>query len=95
MIIDRLNSIDPIRDPQKSSAGGKAGKAADGDSISISSDAAQKADLYKAFELAKAAPEVRADRVAELKAKINQPGYIDDAVVAMTADRIVDQLLGS
>lgn len=95
MIIDRLNSIDPIRDPQKSASNGKAGKAAGGDSISISSDAAQKADLYKAFELAKAAPEVRADRVAELKAKINEPSYINDAVVSMTADKIVDQLLGS
>jgi len=95
MIIDRLNSIDPIRDPQKSSLGGRAGKVAGGDSISISNDAAQKADLYKAFEIAKSAPEVRADRVAELKAKINEPSYIDDAVVSMTADKIVDQLLGS
>jgi negative regulator of flagellin synthesis FlgM len=95
MIIDRLNSIDPIRDPQKSSLGGKAEKAAGGDSISISSDATQKADLYKAFELAKAAPETRSDRIAELKAKINEPSYIDDAVVSMTADRIIDQLFGS
>ena len=95
MIIDRLNSIDPIRDPQKSSLGGKAGKAADRDSISISSDAAQKADLFKALEIAKAAPEVRIDRVAELKARINEPSYIDDAVISMTADKIVDQLLGS
>ncbi len=95
MIIDRLNSIDPIRDPQKTSASGKVGKAAGGDSISISSDAAQKADLYKAIEVAKAAPEMRQDRIAELKAKINEPSYIDDAVVSMTADRIVDQLLGS
>lgn len=93
MIIDRLNSIDPIRDPQKSSVGGKAEKVR-GDSISISSDAAQKADLYKTLELAKAAPDVRSDRVAELKAKINEPGYINDAVVSMTADRIIDQLFG-
>jgi negative regulator of flagellin synthesis FlgM len=95
MIIDRLNSVDPIRDPQKPSLGGKAGQAAGGDSISISSDAAQKADLYKAFELAKAAPETRSDRIAELKAKINEPSYIDDAVVSMTADRIIDQLFGN
>jgi negative regulator of flagellin synthesis FlgM len=93
MIIDRLNSIDPIRDPQKPSVGGKAEKAR-GDSIAISSDAAQKAELYKALELAKAAPDVRSDRVAELKAKINEPGYISNAVVSMTADRIMDQLFG-
>jgi negative regulator of flagellin synthesis FlgM len=95
MIIDRLNSVDPIKDPQKPALGGKAEKARGGDSISISSDAAQKADLYKAFELAKAAPELRSDRVAELKAKINEPSYINDAVVSMTADKIIDQLFGS
>ena len=95
MTIDRLNSIDPIRDPQKPSSGGKAEKASGGDSISISSDAAQKADLYKALELAKAAPETRSDRIAELKAKINEPSYMDDAVLSMTADRIIDQLFGS
>jgi len=95
MTIDRLNSVDPIRDPQKPSLGGKAEKARGGDSISISSDAAQKAELFKALELAKAAPETRSDRIAELKAKINEPSYMDDAVLSMTADRIIDQLFGS
>ena len=95
MIIDRLNSIDPIRDPQKPSSGNKAEKARGGDSISISSDAAQKAELFKTFELAKAAPDVRADRVAELKVKINDASYIDDAVISMTADKVIDQLFGS
>ena len=95
MTIDRLNSIDPIRDPQKPSLGTKAEKARGGDSISISSDAAQKAELFKALELAKAAPEMRSDRIEELRAKINEPSYMDDAVVSMTADRILDQLFGA
>jgi negative regulator of flagellin synthesis FlgM len=95
MTIDRLNSMDPIRDPQKPSPGGKADKVRGSDSISISSDAARKADLFKALELAKAAPEMKSDRIEELKAKINEPSYIDDAVLSMTADRIIDQLFGS
>ena len=93
MTIDRLNSMDPIRDPQKPSSGGKPEKAR-GDSIAISSDASEKGDLFRAIELAKAAPDQRTDRIAELKAKIDDPSYIDDAVLSMTADRIVDQLLG-
>ena len=92
MTIDRLNSVDPIRDPQKPSLGEKAEKARGGDSISISSDATQKAELFKALELAKAAPEIRPDRITELKAKINEPSYMDDTVLSMTADRILDQL---
>jgi negative regulator of flagellin synthesis FlgM len=94
MTIDRLNSMDPIRDPQKPSSGGKPEKARGGDSISISTDATEKADLYRAIELAKAAPGTSPDRIAELKAKMNDPAYIDDAVLSITADRIMDQLLG-
>lgn len=94
MTIDRLNNIDPIREPKKPSPAERAERGSRGDSIAISSDATEKAELYNAIEIAKAAPDVRADRVAELKARIQDPGYIDDAVIRMTADRIVDQLLG-
>jgi len=94
MTIDRLNSIDPIRDPAKPSSTERVNREVCGDSIAISSDAAQKAELYKTLELAKAAPDVRADLVAELKAKIKDPNYLNDAVLNMTADRILDQLLG-
>lgn len=94
MTIDRLSSIDPIRDPSKTSSTERVSRAVRGDSIAISSDAAQKAELYNALETAKAAPDVRSDLVAELKAKIQDPSYINDAVVSMTADRILDQLLG-
>jgi negative regulator of flagellin synthesis FlgM len=95
MTIDRLNSIDPIRDPQKPSLGGKATGARGVDSISISPDAAEKAELFKALEQIKSAPETRSDRITELKAKINEPSYMNDAVVSMTADRIIDQLFGA
>jgi anti-sigma28 factor (negative regulator of flagellin synthesis) len=93
MTIDRLNSIDPLRDPAKPSSSERVSRAVRGDSIDVSSDAAQKAELYNAMEVAKSAPEVRSDLVAALKAKIQDPGYINDAVVSMTADRILDQFL--
>jgi negative regulator of flagellin synthesis FlgM len=95
MIIDRLNSIDPIRDPQKALSRWKSREGCRRRFYLHLLGCHQKADLYKAFELAKAAPETRSDRIAELKAKINEPSYIDDAVVSMTADRIIDQLFGS
>ncbi len=96
MTIDRLNSIDPIRDPSKPNKAERVVHAEDGDSISISSDATQKSELYRAIELAKAAPtpESRQELINSIKAKINDPSYINNAVVSETADRILDQLLG-
>ncbi|MEI6877189.1 MAG: flagellar biosynthesis anti-sigma factor FlgM [Spirochaetota bacterium] len=94
MTIDRLNSLDPIREPKKPNSAGAPQRSGKGDSITISSDAVVKAELYSALEVARASPEVRADRVAEARARLADPSYINDAVVSMTADRIVDQLLG-
>ena len=92
MTIDRLNPLDPIQ-PKKPSGVTRTDRNSGSDSVSLSSEAVVKAELFKALELAKAAPDVRMDRVTELKAKINDPSYINDAVLNATADRILDQLL--
>lgn len=92
MTIDRLNSLDPIQ-PKRTNTSQRLTKDVRNDSVSLSSEAIERAELYNAIELAKAAPDERAARIAELKAKINDPDYINDAVLAVTADRILDQLL--
>ena len=94
MTIDRLNNIDPIRDPKKTTPAGRAERGARGDSIAISSDATEKAELYTAIEVAKASPDVRAERVAELKAKLQDPNYLNQTVIDQTAERILDQFFG-
>ncbi len=92
MTIDRLNPLDPIQ-PKKPSGAARADRTPGADSVSLSSEAVVKAELFNALELAKSAPDVRMDRVAEVKAKLEDPNYLNDAVLAATADRILDQLL--
>ena len=46
------------------------------------------------METVKAAPDVREDRIAEVKAKLQDPNYINDAVVNSVADRLMDDLFG-
>jgi negative regulator of flagellin synthesis FlgM len=94
MTIDRIGSIDPIQPGKKTGRAKEAGESLKTDSINISSEAVEKAELYRTLELAAAAPDVRADRVAELKSKINDPSYIDTKIVNATADRLIDILLG-
>jgi len=50
----------------------------------------EKGELYQAIELASAAADVRSDRIAELKQRINDPSYLNDTVIKSTADRIMD-----
>ena len=94
MTIDRIGSLDPIQPGKKPGRANQVNESSRMDSINISSEAQQKAELFRARELAAASPEVRAERIAELKEKINDPAYMNDQVINATADKIIDALFG-
>ena len=94
MTIDRIGSIDPIQPGKKPGRANQVGESSRSDSISISSEAQERAERLRIQELAASAPEARAERVAELKEKINDPAYINDKVINATADRLIDTLFG-
>jgi negative regulator of flagellin synthesis FlgM len=90
MTIDRIGSIDPIQPGKKTGQSSRTGQSAQSDSISLSSEALEKGELYQAIELISAAPDVRAERIAELKQNINDPSYINETVIQATADKILE-----
>lgn len=90
MTIDRLGPIDPISKYNKAEKTSKPSKTQKKDSISFSAEAKSKAEVYKATEDVKMAPDVRQDRIEEVKRKLQDPSYIDDKVVEVVADRIMD-----
>ena len=94
MTIDRIGSIDPIQPNKKPGKTNQVNTPQKADSISISSEAQEKAELLRIREIVAAAPEIRAERVAELKEKINDPKYFEDRVINATADKIIDALFG-
>jgi negative regulator of flagellin synthesis FlgM len=97
MKIQGLNGVEQVQ-PLKKSAGIETpvGNAQAEPTVNISKIAANREDFLRALEIVKAAdaPDIRADRVAELKAKINDPAYINESLIKLTADRVVDLLLG-
>jgi negative regulator of flagellin synthesis FlgM len=90
MTIDRINPLEPIQPGKKTGRNGQVERGKGSDSISLSSEAVEKAELYRAMELVSAASDVRAERIAELKEKINDPSYINDTLITATADKIMD-----
>jgi negative regulator of flagellin synthesis FlgM len=93
MIIGRTGPIEPPRPVSENRRNDPAAKTAKTDvTVTISTEARRKADWLSALELVSAAPDVRADRVAELKAKINDPAYITETLLYETADKIIDVL---
>ena len=94
MTIDRIGLIDPIQPGKKPGQTGQVRVTQEADSINISSEAQEKAELLRIQQLAAATADIRADRVAELKQKINDPAYLNETVINATANNIIDALFG-
>ena len=90
MTIDRLNGIDtvkpvqPIQRTQRTEVLNKA------DAVSVSSEARVLSDANIALEAVRNAPDIREDKVAEVKKKFEDPSYINNALLELVADRILD-----
>lgn len=90
MMIDKIGGVNPLNSVTNTRrTNGTESVNAGSDSISVSDEAKQMAEVYYMKEVAAATPDVRADRVAEVKAKIKDPSYLNDAVIQSTADRIM------
>ncbi len=91
MIINKLGALDALNNVQKPQrTAGNTGVSAGHDSIEISSEArAMAEDLYLS-EIAAATPDVRADRVAQVKEKIQDPSYLSADIISSTADGIME-----
>jgi negative regulator of flagellin synthesis FlgM len=90
MTIDRSGNIEPMQNGKKIGRMGKAREPNGADSISVSPEALEIAELYKVREMVKEAADIRMDRVEELSAKINDPSYFNDTVLRGTTDRIME-----
>ena len=90
MMIERIGQLNPI---QPGNRPGKSDPLRGGDradSISVSSEAKEKAELYQVVELIKSAPTLDDAQIAALREKINNPAYLNEVTISATADRIMD-----
>lgn len=90
MTINRIGPSDPINNINKKDKVGQKQPISSQDSIKVSKNAIDKSELIKAAGIAKNAPDIRADRVAEVKAKLADPNYINETVINSVADKIME-----
>lgn len=89
--IKRLDGLEPLTNVQNTQkTQGKSPVADTSDEIAISPESKEMAEAYYVAEIAAQTPDVREDRIAEVKAKLQEPNYINDAVIDIVADRIMD-----
>lgn len=90
MTIDRLGPVDPVqRYSQTDKAKAPASKP-ENDSVAFSEEARQKAEIFRVSEQVRVSPDVRMDRVEEVRRKLQDPNYIDNKVVEHVAEQVMD-----
>ena len=93
MTINRLGGLNPLNNvtsTQKATA--KSSVAPQTDTISISDEAREMAEVYFMSEVAKETPDVRTDLIEQIKEKIKDPNYLNSAVIESAADKIMESL---
>ncbi|MDC7242310.1 MAG: flagellar biosynthesis anti-sigma factor FlgM [Spirochaetales bacterium] len=90
MTIDRIGPVDPLSRFNKTEKTVRSEQKEKTDSIDVSSEAKKSAELLQTMDTVKAAPDVREDRIAEVKARLQDPNYINDTVVNSVADKLMD-----
>jgi len=93
MTINRIGQLDPIQPGKKPGRNDHVGGSDRTDSITLSPEAKEKAEMYQVVELIKSAPDLDDVRIAELKQKINDSAYLNEKVINATAEKIMDAWL--
>jgi negative regulator of flagellin synthesis FlgM len=90
MTVERVGFPDPVSKPKKTERPARTEHTSAADSINVSAGALEKAEIYNATEAAKAAPDLRMERIEEIRKKLDDPTYITDKVIEELADRLME-----
>lgn len=90
MTIEGLGPIDPLSKYNKTEKTTKPVKKDKTDSIDVSAEAKSMGELYNIAEKVKQSPDIRADKVAEVKEKLKDPSYISDKIVDSVAEKLME-----
>ena len=89
-MIDKIGGVNPLNNVQNIRKTENAARVSeDFDSIHLSDEAVEKAEAYYMEKVAAETPDVRADRIAEVKEKIKDPSYLSNAVIQSAAEKIM------
>jgi negative regulator of flagellin synthesis FlgM len=91
MMIDKLGYINPIDTVQSTQRTASTKPVSPRpDTIALSTEAQEMAEAYYLAQVASETPDVRHDLVEQIKARIQDPGYLNSAVINSVADKLLD-----
>lgn len=89
-MIDKVSGINPVNNLQSTpKTGANKGVKAGSDEIHISDEAKRLSEEFYLGQVADETPDVRAELVEQVRQKIQDPNYLNDATLSATADKIL------
>ena len=88
--VNNVTQVNNVQNLRKTESSAKVDR--EYDSISVSDEAKEMAEAYYLEKVANETPDVRADRVAEVKEKLKDPNYLNDAVIKSAADKFLSAI---
>ncbi len=88
--VTNVTQVNNVQNLRKTEATSKVVR--ESDSISISQEAKDMAEALYMEKVANETPNVRADRIAEVKEKIKDPNYLNNAVINSAADKFLSAI---
>ena len=88
--VNSVNQVNNVQNLRKTESTAKVSR--DVDSISVSAEAKEMAEVYYMEKVANETPDVRADRVAEVKEKLKDPNYLNNVVLNSAADKFLSAI---
>ena len=89
-MINSINNVSQVNNVQNLRKNENVSKVSqEVDSIDVSAEAKE---IYFMEKVARETPDVRADRIAEIKEKIKDPNYLNDTIINSAADKFLSAL---
>ena len=89
MTVERIGPLDPTSNVKKSEKPSRLKTKKEPDSINVSEEARSRAEVLKATEAVRTAPDVRVERVEEMKRKLQDPSYQSQEIIEKVAEGII------
>lgn len=97
MAIDKIGNLNKIIEPKRTkSVHKKEDVKKSNDSVQLSTESIKAAEEAKYTQIVKETPDVRQERIDEIKAQMKDGSYdkhLDDKILGMVADKLVNNLL--
>ncbi len=85
--VTQVNNVQNLRKPENT-----AKVTESSDTVTVSKEAKEMAEIYFMDKVAAETPDVRADKIAEIREKIKDPSYLNDAIINSAADKFLSAI---